>query len=484
MKILIAILSCHQFRERADAQRATWVSDVQGADVHFFLGGGTAARDDEVILKVGDGYQDLPAKLIRACQWARANDYDFLYKSDDDAYVVPERLLKSGFEKRDYTGRVRGPSGIFPAPYCSGFGYWLSRKAINIIADAEWKRGINDDAEDRFVANTLLRAGIVPYHDYRYAVMTSNRHASSYTEPPRIGNQIIAACEFSVTEMRKIHDDWLQGKPSECKTIPLPEGPLSKICIVIKTFLRDGCLYRCLEGLERNFPEVKLVIVDDGHEASKKISLYASLRLRGHICEWLPFDSGFGAKANAAIPHCDRPYVLIGSDDFDFSHPAVRGGVEKLLAVLEHDPSMHIASGRVNDRAYESCFQISDHSVREIPAHREIRELGQITYRVCDLTVNYSLIRRECFGPEKLHWDETVKIGGGEHGAFYIDAQRLGYGVCVVDSVNVREMSWNFAQVHPSYPQFRQRARLPGRPCLKARGIDRWYLQDGSWELT
>ena len=46
----------------------------------------------------------------------------------------------------DYAGRVRGPSGIFPAPYCSGFGYWLSMKAMKAIADAPLNGG---DCEDR-----------------------------------------------------------------------------------------------------------------------------------------------------------------------------------------------------------------------------------------------------------------------------------------------------------------------------------------------
>jgi hypothetical protein len=258
---------------------------------------------------------------------------------------------------------------------------------------------------------------------------------------------------------------------------------------VIKTFLRDGCLTRCIDGLERNFPDVKMVIVDDGREAAHKITLSAALRQRGHVWIHLPYDSGFGAKANAAIPHCDRPYVLIGSDDFDFSHPTVRIGIEKLVAVLEHDKSIHIASGRVDDKPYESCLQIDGSVVREIRGHREVKHIaggalmGGITYRTCDLTVNYSLIRRECLGQNALHWDGgEVKIGGGEHGSFFFDAHNLGYNVCVVDGVNIREMGWNFSQVYPTYPQLRARAHHPARPCFKVRGITKWVLQDGTVE--
>src|ERR1700746_293306 len=130
-RVLIAVLTCHRFRSRADAVRVTWGKNLAGADLRFFLGaGGKAERPDEIILNVDDSYRGLPQKLVAVCQWARTEGYDFIYKSDDDAYVVPERLLASGFEHFDYLGRLRGPSGNYPAPYCSGFGYWLSRRAV------------------------------------------------------------------------------------------------------------------------------------------------------------------------------------------------------------------------------------------------------------------------------------------------------------------------------------------------------------------
>ena len=59
MKILFAIMTCHAYRSRAQAQRETWVKDVpEGVDCRFFLGGSaTAQNPDEVILDVsGVGY--------------------------------------------------------------------------------------------------------------------------------------------------------------------------------------------------------------------------------------------------------------------------------------------------------------------------------------------------------------------------------------------------------------------------------------------
>lgn len=472
--------TCNAYRYRTQAQRETWANGIEGADLRFFLGGGEAQAADEVVLPVDDGYAGLPAKTQAICAWALANGYDYLFKCDDDVYVQPQRLLAVDL-KPDYIGRMRGPSGPFPAPYCSGFSYWLSARAMKIMAEAQPN---GDQAEDRWVGNTLRQHEIWGHPDYRYVVMASQRNATSCREGPRQGNNVISACEFEPDQMRQVHQAWLT-LPSQINRRQV-SGPLSKVAVLLKTFLRDGLLTKCLAGIERTLPEVKIIVVDDGYESGHKISLYAALRELGHVCLWLPFDSGFGAKANAAIPFfADHQYILIASDDFDFEDRSIRGGIENMVAVLDGDPSIHIASGRVDGRPYESLLEVAGDCVREIAGHREARAVNGVNYKTCDLTVNFSLIRSSCFGDDKLHWDgKEVKIGGGEHGSFFLDAKRLGYGVAVVENVNIRQMPWDFSLIHPSYPQFRNRAMEPGRPCLKARGINRWQLQNGRIEPT
>lgn len=497
-KILIAIVSSYgtdftgtPYRDRARSQRETWVPEVSGADVQFFLGQGQTLCGDEIALPVPDGpYEVLPGKTQAICQWALEHGYDFMLKCDDDTYVRPERLLEAGFEAHDYVGRVRGPSGdisICPAPYCSGFAYWLSAKAMKVVADAKL---YGDDAEDRFVANVLLPAGIKPVHDERFRVVISApniRHipvARCCDEAPLPGNDLIAACEFIGPQMYEVHQQWVNAKPSHRAVRKFPEGPLSDMCVVIKTFLRDGLMERCIDGLERFLPEVKIILVDDGYGSPKKNTLYPNLRDRGHVCIWLPFDSGFGAKANAAIPFCDRKYVLIGSDDFDFESPETCKGIEKMVKVLDGDPSIHIVSGRVNGSPYEALLEIGDGWVRETAGYRETRFVNGVTYRTCDLTVNFSLVRRECLGPNALHWDGNVPIGGGEHGSLFFDAKKLGLGVAVIEDAHIREMQATFAHMHPKYPDYRARARRPERPCFKARGIQKYFLMGGGVEVT
>lgn len=482
MKILLAIVSCHALAARRQAIRETWFPLVPDSiDVKFFVGINTSSlrtatpmiEENVVQLPVDDSYKGLPEKTKAISAYALANGYDWLCKVDDDVYVQPDRLLRSCFEVMgDYIGRKRGPSGLRPAPYASGFCTWLSQRAMQVVSQMDTK---GDSAEDRCVGNALLEAGIPCTPDYRFVVINSLRNAVSHTEGPRQGNTVIAACEFTPEKMRTTHEEWLT-KPS-VNFDGIPDGEFRDVCVLVKTFMRDGFMLRTLEGIKETMPSAKIVLVDDGREASFKISYYAKLRRQGHVANWLPFDSGFGAKANAGVLHCDRPYVLIASDDFNFDEKAA-DGVRKLITVMKNDPSIDVASGRVNGRSYEATLELKGDECIETAGYREEFD----THCMTDLTVNYSLIKRRVFGTVK--WDDDVKIGGGEHGAFYIDLKRAGFRVAYVKGVSINEIKGSPDWSAANYAQYRGRARAPGRICLKRRGINKYHLMGGSVELT
>lgn len=488
-KILIAITSCHPFRERADAVRETWGAEVphEAADIRYFLGKGETQRPDEITLDCPDGYHYLSQKTQLIRRWALEHGYDYLWKVDDDVYLRPERLL-AAFAKvsPDYVGRLRGCSGSLPGPYCSGFTYGLSRKALELLAPLEWQAN-EDFSEDRWTGNKLLSLGISPHHEAQFVVQSSKNNALNGRETPLEGNAVIASCEHSPAEMRRVHAEFKSGKRSTVGEYHQPAGSLSRVSIMVKTFLRDGYLFRCLDGLEQNFADAQILVIDDGYEAGEKITRYAELRRKGHACLSMPFDSGFGTKANAAIMLAQREYMLVASDDFDFSDPAARAGVEAMQKVLDAVPSLALVSGRVDRNPYEFCWETGDRSLREMRRYHGSGEVDGTKYHLCDLTVNYSLIRTKVFQPQHggIRWDGgDVKIGGGEHSAFFIDLQRTYWSVAVVPEANINQMPKNWQWMHKNYPQMRARARQPGRPCLKKRGIDVYVLADGTAEVS
>lgn len=495
MKILIAIKTCHRYRERAEAQRATWVPRLAAAipeawtvDLRFFVGrlpAGVPALPraaDTVALDCDDNYHGLPDKFRGICRWALAGGYDYLFNSDDDVYIVPERLLATDFAAHDYSGRLRGPSGGYPAPYASGFATWLSRRAFEVLAASPLD---GHRAQDRWAGNVLSEQGIACTRDPRFVVAHSLRNTCCAQEGARAGNDVVAACEFWPDDMKREHEAFVNGDRPRTKTFPLPtDTPLSSVAVMIKTFLRDGYLFQTVRDIERCLPGLKMVIVDDGYESRTKIALYAKLARRGHACVWLPFDSGFGAKANAAVPFLDRPYTLIGSDDFSFAGAGVSEGIRKLIAVLDHDPEVGSVAGHVNGRPYEGFIERGPEWIREIaldPEHCEYQTTAAgLRYAYCDLTVNYNLVRSKLLGPGQIVFETRTKMGS-DHFDFYDDLRKLGMKTAWCPGVNIDELKDPALRAanHRDYPKYRGRSRagIPG--FLRKYGIKRYLCMSG-----
>jgi Galactosyltransferase len=173
-RILFAVKSCESDRAAGmhECIRQTWKKDVTstGNDTIFFMGrGSTVERIDEVRLDVGDDYHSLPYKTRGILKWMLKYNYDFIFLCDTDTYVRANKIKICGFENYDYVGvnsREWGKTFAYDAPnrdhvnyhisrcwpWCSGgFGYFLSRKAAEIIVLEEPKIW----AEDMHVGQVL-----------------------------------------------------------------------------------------------------------------------------------------------------------------------------------------------------------------------------------------------------------------------------------------------------------------------------------------
>lgn len=220
VKVLIAIITCHKFKDRADAQRATWIKDLVGLpndfkiDHKFFLGRGarTTPEADEVFLDVDDKYETLPYKVRAAFQWAVANGYNTVLKCDDDAIVLPERLMHK-LPRSCYVGRLNNSMHhIAPFGWCSGFAYWLTTPALQIIANAP---DPDHTAEDLWVGKTLSK------HNIRCEVEPGFIVLHLLGTIKDVKNQVIAGCEFPGPKMFEIYDQ-LRDKYTEPSEPPKP----------------------------------------------------------------------------------------------------------------------------------------------------------------------------------------------------------------------------------------------------------------------
>lgn len=218
-------------------------------------------------------------------------------------------------------------------------------------------------------------------------------------------------------------------------------------------------------------PEVQIIVADDGEMTEEKDSLYAEIIREGHKVLICPFDSGYGFKSNRIVDSLDREFLAPLADDFDFSPPSVKVGIEKMLAVLDQNPNIDIASGRVNGRPYEFLLAENDGVVFEVPCNFDQYPNLAEPFGACDLTVNYSLIRAKVF--DKVRWDDDQKIGEGEHGSFFLDAKKAGFRVAYVPGVEIGEQA---GQDSDRYRQYRSRARGPSRKCFEKRNLKKYVL--------
>jgi hypothetical protein len=171
-RVLAAIESCQQHRldDVHDAIRKTWFRTLYMTDERFFFGIGRgmtlhADPPDTTCLECPDDYDSLSLKTQAICRWALEHDFDYMFKCDTDTVVNPWKFVFSGFEHFDYMGGENADvnvPGFEPGriEFCSGgAGYWLSRKALTIVAEAA---SVPTCAEDVFVATVLKAKGILP----------------------------------------------------------------------------------------------------------------------------------------------------------------------------------------------------------------------------------------------------------------------------------------------------------------------------------
>ena len=172
-KVLIAVKSCHDDLKQGchDTILQTWGKDfsLSNSDLRFFVGRPYEGlfHEKTADLDVEDDYDHLPQKTKRILQWSVGRNYDFTFLCDVDTFLVPYKLFQTDFRNYDYSGRFgsepkigttfqykdgRGIKYEHCHPWASGgFGYFLSRKAAQIVINTESKMW----AEDMMVGDIL-----------------------------------------------------------------------------------------------------------------------------------------------------------------------------------------------------------------------------------------------------------------------------------------------------------------------------------------
>jgi hypothetical protein len=200
-KIVIGALSGLQHDARRRRCRETWLADSRrlGVNAVFLIGAKEYTSSpfclgDLLLLPCPNDYPSLPQRTRWFCRWAlEQNEWDYLFKCDDDTYVSIERLKEYDFNGRDYIGG-EWTAGVGYAS--GGAGYFLSRRAAGIVAETLTAE-LGD--EDVLVGRAMEAAGIKFYSDDRFVGY------GNYDKRPRACNSTITTHSISADIFYQSH---------------------------------------------------------------------------------------------------------------------------------------------------------------------------------------------------------------------------------------------------------------------------------------
>ncbi len=237
---------------------------------------------------------------------------------------------------------------------------------------------------------------------------------------------------------------------------------------LIKSFRRFGSLRRLVESILLFYPDASILIADDslgpGLEALPGDALWCQ---RQPNVRWfqLPFDCGLPAARNYLIGMADRPVVVNCDDDFVFTDETK---IEKLLDVLNHDPSIGLVAGvmRQDGRVVNYTGQFAfapDGGTRSVASSPPCRRLtiepnpgppettpAGTRFVRCDLALNFFAARRESM--LRARWDPRLKVSW-EHLDHFLEMHRVGIKVAYTPDVVVD----HHQDRSPEYLRFRGR---------------------------
>ena len=194
---------------------------------------------------------------------------------------------------------------------------------------------------------------------------------------------------------------------------------------IIKTFERPEKLFALLNSIEKFYPEVPVIIIDDSKKPIKK--------------EWLPhihyvyteYDIGLAEGRNRAVKLVKTKYFVLLDDDLEFTEQTQ---IEIFVTLLKKY-NFDLIGGKFNTFGYSDPIVIGF-----LKVYRKVLYIGVYKYPgdVCDavpvdVTQNFFLAKTDVI--RKNLWDAELKIG--EHESFFFNLKKHNVKVGCVPYVSI-----------------------------------------------
>lgn len=197
MKLLVVINSCHAYRHKRDACRETWIPYLPpGTDHFFFVGEGTTELEPDVLpTPFEDSRGWNPHKAHHAFTHALRYDFDWLFRVDDDTFVVPERIPSLFWDAK---AEMIGGDCMWQWGWSTGgAGLMFKRRLVDAMVQTGVWEGCSD-GDDGWACACARKAGAKFYWTPRL------RH--QYDIRPNPFNDMVTGHYVTPKEMRVLHD--------------------------------------------------------------------------------------------------------------------------------------------------------------------------------------------------------------------------------------------------------------------------------------
>jgi hypothetical protein len=182
-----------------------------------------------------------------------------------------------------------------------------------------------------------------------------------------------------------------------------------ELTALIKTFERPAVVRRLVASIQRLYPELRIIVVDDSRTPSV---------IEGTETIAMPYDSGIGAGRNEGLQRVQTKYVLVLDDDYVFSR---KTRLNDALVLMERLPEIDIMGGQLIDLPRYSRRSLEETAGSIFPTEAQARtpigsSLGGL--KVCEKVPTFFIGRTERIA--LVSWDSALKRI--DHGDFFTRA--------------------------------------------------------------
>jgi chlorinating enzyme len=245
------------------------------------------------------------------------------------------------------------------------------------------------------------------------------------------------------------------------------------VTLLVKTFLRPRALFRLLDSIERTYPELPVLVADDGDEPIREQVLTRHRQVVDYVV--LPFDSGISRGRNALLERVRSRYFVLLDDDVAF------GAATRLDVMLRHlrESGCELMGGSVEENGVPLPWELDLEAGTDPETGRYLR-LHRVPTRApytrCDAVHNFFMAETEAVRRKVGGWDDDLKVL--EHTDFFWRAKTGGLAVAHCPEVAVLH---DHTLDSERYREFRFGRTASARRCfLRKQGFDALLDWDGN----